>query len=172
MAPGFSCDINIKIPLQRDLCYGKTNKALPVSALHSYLLRRVNHTGSDVRIASGVVLNPKSFPRQSAEASWWHWSKVFAYRWGKSEHINSLELRSIIHSMEWRIKHLKEHELRVFHLTDSYICMSIISKGRTSSAMLKRLLARLAALLLAFDLYLIVVHIESTSNPTDHDSRA
>jgi hypothetical protein len=74
--------------------------------------------------------------------------------------------------MEWRIKHLKEHELRVFHLTDSYICMSIISKGRTSSAMLKRLLARLAALLLAFDLYLIVVHIESTSNPTDHDSRA
>ena len=50
--------------------------------------------------------------------------------------------------------------------------MSIIAKGRTSSRMLKPLLARLSTLLLAFDIYLIVIHVESSDNPTDHDSRS
>ena len=173
MAPGFCCDIGVKIPLQRRLAYMVPRKKhLPVSAIHGCLLRRVNHTGSDVRIASGMLLNPKSFPRQSAAAGWWLWDKVFAYRWDKTDHINALEMRAIIHAVEWRITHLKEGHCRIFHLTDSYICMSIISKGRTSSRMLKPLLARLTALLLAFDIYLIVVHIESTENPTDNDSRS
>ena len=172
MPPGFCCDISVPIPLTRELSYGEHPESIPVSMMHSCLLRRVNHTGSDVRIASGLVLNPRAFPRQSALASWWHWSKVFAYRWDRSDHINSLELRSIVHAIEWRVKHLKETSLRVFHLTDSYVCMSIISKGRSSSTMLKPLLCRLGAILLSFDLYLIISHVESTDNPTDHDSRA
>ena len=57
------------------------------------------------------------------------------------------------------------------HVTDSYICMSIISKGRSSSSMLKPLLERLTALLLDFDIYLIVSHVESSENPTDEASR-
>ena len=50
--------------------------------------------------------------------------------------------------------------------------MSVISKGRSSSQMLRPLLARLTALLLAFDLYLVVSHVESSENPTDDASRA
>ena len=88
------------------------------------------------------------------------------------DHINSLELRSLIHAVEWRVKHLKEHATRLFHLTDSYVVMSICSKGRTSSRMLKPLLQRLSALLLAFDLYLLVAHVESSENPTDNASRS
>jgi hypothetical protein len=38
--------------------------------------------------------------------------------------------------------------------------------------MLKPLLSRLATALLAWDLYLIVSHVESLDNPTDSDSRA
>jgi hypothetical protein len=38
--------------------------------------------------------------------------------------------------------------------------------------MLKPLLRRLGAILLTFDLQLIISHVESTENPTDHDSRA
>ena len=172
MAPGYNCDINVRIPLQRGLSYGATDLKLPISALHASLLRRVNHTGSDVRISSGAVLNPRAFPRQSAAADWWVWQKVFGYRWSKGEHINSLELRSIIHSVEWRIRHLKEVHARIFHLTDSYICMSIISKGRSSSKMLKPLLRRLTSELLAWDIYLIISHVESSENPTDNASRA
>ena len=172
MAPGFCCDLSIKIPLQRQLAYGTTSLKPGVVDLHAALLRRANHTGSDVRISSGCLLNPRNYPRQSAASDWWAWNKVFAYRWDKHDHINSLEFRSIIHAVEWRIKHLREVSTRIFHLTDSYICMSIIAKGRTSSRMLKPLLARLSTLLLAFDIYLIVIHVESSDNPTDHDSRS
>ena len=96
---------------------------------------------------------------------------MFAFKWLRQDHINALELRAIIQALEWRVFHRKEEKLRVFHLTDSYVCMSVISKGRSSSAMLKPLLQRLSALLLAFDLYLLVGHVESLDNPTDHDSR-
>ena len=171
MAPGFCCPISVAIPLQRRLGYGAVSKPVPVVSLHGAMLRRVNHTGSDVRISTGHVLNPRAFPRQSASAQWWEWQKVFAYRWQKSDHINSLELRSISHSLEWRVRHLKECHVRVFHLTDSYIAMSIISKGRTSSKMLKPLLARLAVYLLAMDIQLVVSHVESAENPTDDASR-
>ena len=174
MAPGFCCPLAVKIPLQRGLSYSSECTILPVQCLHSALLRRVNHTGSDVRISSGTLMNPRNFPRQSAAAGWWNWAKVFSCRWSRFDHINNLEVRSIIHAIEWRVKHLKECHLRVFHLTDSYIGMSVISKGRSSSQMLKPLLARLAALLLALDIYLIVSHVDSSSseNPTDHASRA
>ena len=86
--------------------------------------------------------------------------------------MNSLELRSLVHAVEWRIKHVKESHLRIFHLTDSYVAMSIVSKGRTSARLLKPLLRRLTALLLAWDLYLVVTHVESAENPTDDASRA
>ena len=67
-------------PLGRILAYGSTCSHVPVTALHSALLRRVSDTGSDGRIATGTVFNPLCFPRQSASASWWKWKKVFACR--------------------------------------------------------------------------------------------
>ena len=171
MAPGFCCPVNIKCTLGRFLQYGELQGQQRIQDLHRCLLRRTNHTGSDIRITTGTVMNPRCFPRQSVAADWWRWQKVFAYRWGKQEHINSLELRAILHSVEWRINHLKECVVRVFHLTDSYICMSVIGKGRSSSQMLQPLLKRLAALLMAYDLYLCTCHVESLDNPTDKASR-
>lgn len=172
LAPGFCCPINRLAPLERRLVYGSCEQTSSVAMLHSALLRRTNHTGSDVRISSGSVMNPKSYPRQSAAATWWKWNKVFAFKWQQHDHINCLETRAIVQAIEWRIRHLREAQVRIFHLTDSYVAMSIISKGRSSARMLKPLLSRLAALLMAFDLYLVISHVESTENPTDHDSRA
>jgi len=172
MAPGFACPIHVMVPLQRRLSYGNPSGVNGVDSLHRALLRRVNHTGSDVRVTTGALVNPKAYPRQSSCAAWWKWSKVFAYRWSRPDHINSLEFRSVIHSMEWRIRHLREVNIRVVHLSDSYVAMSIISKGRSSSRMLKPLVSQLAALLLACGIYLVVSHVESTENPTDHDSRS
>jgi len=169
LAPGFCCPINRLAPLERRLAYGSCEQTTSVAMLHSALLRRVNHTGSDVRISSGSIMNPKSYPRQSAAATWWKWNKVFAFKWQQHDH---LETRAIVQAIEWRIRHLREAQVRIFHLTDSYVAMSIISKGRSSARMLKPLLSRLAALLMAFDLYLVISHVESTENPTDHDSRA
>ena len=172
LAPGFCSPLHVEAPLQRRLCYGPQKREVSLQTLHCSLLRRTNHTGSDVRITTGSVLNPKNYPRQSACAGWWFWSKVFACRWSRRDHINSLELRSVVHAIEWRIKHLKETNVRVFHLTDSYVAMSIISKGRTSSKALKPLLNRLAVAVLAWGIHLVITHVESGENPTDHASRS
>ena len=61
--------------------------------------------------------------------------------------------------------------MRVFHVTDSYVCMSIISKGRSGSVQMNRVLKRLNALLLAHGMYVVLGHVESTMNPTDGASR-
>lgn len=171
LAPGFSCPLSWKAPMVRGLSYGQPPRNGTIQQLHATLLRRVNHTGSDIRIVSGTVMNSKSYPRQSVCASWWLWEKGFAYKWRRADHINSLELRSIIHAVEWRIRHFKECNCRIFHVTDSYVCMSIIAKGRSSSKMLRPLLQRLAAWLITFNLFLLVSHVESVDNPTDAASR-
>ena len=177
MAPGFCSNLAIQVPMTRGLRYGvlldqqeQDLDPCPLP-LHEALLRRVNHTGSDIRITTGGIMNPRAFPRQSVNSAWWKWSKVFAFKWKKRDHINGLELRAILQSVEWRVFHRKEVSLRLVHLTDSYVSMSIISKGRTSSAMMRPILARLAAVLLAYDLYLLCGHVESLDNPTDEDSR-
>lgn len=172
LAPGYCCPLSWQAPLRRQLQYGQPPGNHSIPQMHAALLRRVNHTGSDIRISSGTVMNPRAYPRQSVPAEWWLWQKAFAYRWQRGDHINSLEFRSIIHAVEWRLRHLHETSCRIFHVTDSYVCMAIISKGRTSSRMLRPLVQRLGSWLLAFNIYLIVSHVESIENPTDADSRA
>lgn len=172
MAPGFSAALSVEAPLAQGLVYCSEMPTTSIDDLHRCLIRRINHTGSDIRISSSSIMKPRAFPRQSVCADWWRWQKVFAYRWSRADHINSLELRSIVHSIEYRIRHLQEAHMRIVHLSDSYIAISIISKGRTSSRMLRPLLRRLSAALLAFDLYLVMGHVESSENPTDHDSRS
>eukprot|EP00438_Fugacium_kawagutii_P014167 Skav213280 [mRNA] locus=scaffold2944:203357:206395:+ [translate_table: standard] len=173
MAPGFVAPLHVTCPVARRLVYGCGS--LPprtVGDLSRVLLTRVNHTGSDVRVTTGLVVNPKAFPRQSAAANWWRWQATFKTRWSCKEHINRLELRSILLALKWRVTHLHESDVRFVHLTDSYICMSVISKGRSSSVMLTSVLKQLSAWALAFGLYSVQVHVESTENPTDEASRA
>ena len=140
--------------------------------LNRILLSRVNHTGSDIRVSSGQILNPKAYPRQSIQAGWWVWRSTFKTRWTSPEHINSLELRSILLAVKFHVNNLKKSNCRIFHITDSYVCMSIIGKGRTSSGKLGHCLKQLNALLLLFNLYLVVGHVESRENPTDDASRS
>eukprot|EP00438_Fugacium_kawagutii_P020224 Skav215396 [mRNA] locus=scaffold3390:137612:139801:- [translate_table: standard] len=121
MAPGFRTPIRLTCMLQRRLVYGDLpgeSKADPM-LLNKILLARTNHTGSDVRIASGEILNPKAHPRQSVEAAWWNWSLIFNVRWKSREHINLLELRSIFLTVQHLISHHHNFNLRIFHLTDS-----------------------------------------------------
>ena len=53
-----------------------------------------------------------------------------------------------------------------------YVCMSVLSKGRSSSDMLMVVLRKVAAFCLTFGLLPILLHVESTENPTDEASRA
>lgn len=93
MAPGYRAHLRSQAPLGRFLQYGFCTQALTrtftPADLNRILLTKTNHTGSDVRIATGDVLNPKAFPRQGVEASW-SWCPVFSVRWKHRDHINPL----------------------------------------------------------------------------------
>ena len=172
MAPGFAAPPDAECQLQRGLVYGaESGKAVTIPDVTRVLLSKVNHTGSDVRVTTGQVLNPKAFPRQSAAADWWNWQGVFHCRWGVPEHINRLEMRSILLALKWRVQHLGEVDCRFIHLTDSYVSMSVISKGRSSSDMLMSVMRKIAAYQFGFSLFPILIHVESTENPTDDASR-
>ncbi len=175
LAPGFRAPIRLKAQLGRTLQYGAPNKlfeGMCVQDLNKELLKRTDHTGSDIRIVSGEVLNKKIFPRQSVSASWWTWKHTFKLKWQRPSHINLLELEAIILAMKFHAVHSLTTDSRVFHISDSYICISICSKGRSGSRMLQRRLRHLSAYLLAFGIQLVAAHVESTENPTDEASRS
>ena len=174
LAPGFRNSVRSVVPLCRRLAYGHASDSQQryIQDLNRYLLTRTNHTGSDIRISTGEILNPKAHPRQAVEANWWHWLPSFRVTWKIREHINKLELRSILLAVQFRVNHHQETNMRIFHISDSYVCLSIIGKGRTGSKQLTKVLKKLNALLLAHGLTLVVGHVESTMNPTDGASRA
>lgn len=164
----------LSAPLARFLQYGFQLHLIPrtVQELNRLLLTRVNHTGSDIRISTGEILNPKAHPRQGVQADWWQWKSSFQLKWNRKEHINALELRSIFLAIRYHVTHLGATQFRIFHLTDSYICMSILGKGRTGSRTLQRILRQVNAYLLSHGIYLVLGHVESTMNPTDGASRS
>ena len=175
LAPGFRSNLRAIAPLSRSLLYGCPRVRPPgdgVEQLNRALLRRTNHTGSDIRMITGQVTNPKCFPRESVQSGWWLWEPLFQIRWKHAEHINALEFEAILLSLKHCVSHLKLSSSRLFHITDSYVCMSVVAKGRSSSRVLSRKLRVLAAYLLAFDLQLVIAHVASGDNPTDAASRA
>lgn len=173
MAPGFAAPLRCKIPLCRHIAYGFNHLASHVSVqdVNKLLMSKVNHTGSDVRITTGDFFNPSAVSRQSVLADWWKWNISFAVRWKFQEHINIQELRSVLLAVKYQISHLHATHLRIFHLTDSYVCMSVVSKGRTSSNRLAKVLKEINAHLLGFGLSLVIAHVDSVENPTDGASR-
>ena len=177
MAPGFRASFRLQIPLCQTLQYGcrhfaEAQDAVGVKDLNQMLLARTNFTGSDVRVVTGQLINPKAFPRQSISAGWWLWKDGFKVRWPKPQHINQLELKALMLSIMRGIRSEKWSQRRIFHLSDSYVTISVVSKGRSSSIMLNRLLKVLNAHLLVHGIFLVLAHVESTENPTDAASRS
>ena len=173
LAPGYRAPWRLVAPVKRCLQYGFDNGIVNhfPHELSRILLTRVNHTGSDVRISTGEILNYKAFPRQGVEAAWWKWEPAFKFKWRHEEHINILELRAILQSVIHTLQQTRLCDFRLLHLTDSYVCLSIIGKGRSGSRVLNRVLKLLNAHLLLYGIYLIMSHVESAQNPTDEASR-
>lgn len=176
LAPGFLAHQRSTAAISRSLSYGSTlvedivfDKGTEL--LNRYLLRRTNHTGSDIRVLTGEVMNSKVYPRQSVVSQWWTWQHGFHRRWKQKAHINVLELEAILWGVRFQLDKFKLSNARIFQLSDSYVCISVVSKGRSSSAQLQRVLNKINATLLAHGLFIVIAHIESTDNPTDAMSR-
>lgn len=136
------------------------------------LARRSSHNGSDIRITTGTPTNPKVFPRQSIPSEFWNWRITLSRKWDHHEHINCLELRSILLALQWRLSRIGLCDQRVLHISDSAVSISILSKGRTSSRALQHVVRKVGAILLLSNASLFNCHVDSWDNPTDDASRA
>ena len=170
--PGCGLRLPLLCPLQVGVDFPACGAHHVVEDMNRHLAARARHTGSDVRISTGQVLNPKTLPRQSVWSVWWEWSHVFKTRWEREEHINALELRAIYLTLLWRALNRTIANRRLFHLTDSYVSLSILSKGRTGSHKVTYIVRKINAVLLAAHGQLYLAHIDSADSPTDEGSRA
>ena len=139
--------------------------------LVAQLSRHVNHTGSDVSVSTGAPFNTRGGNHASMRANWWSWKMLFKTRWRYVNHINYLEMKMILQAIKWRARQDISVGSRWLHLADSMVCNYVLSKGRTSSALLQPLSREIAAHLLALNAVQLQAHVDSIENPTDAGSR-
>lgn len=110
--------------------------------------------------------------RASVPSKLWRWSVIAGWKWTKgSEHINSLELRSILTTLRWRIEHKLHTNSRMLHLTDSLVCLHGLTRGRSSSRKLRRTLSRINAMVLASNIQPLWGYVRTDQNPADKPLR-
>eukprot|EP00438_Fugacium_kawagutii_P009954 Skav231148 [mRNA] locus=scaffold4611:65775:69738:+ [translate_table: standard] len=81
LPPGICSQVDHKCPLSREKIYVDAPEfKASVRELNCFLACRTNHTGSDVRITTGELMNPKKMWRQSVSADWWQWQPGFKVR--------------------------------------------------------------------------------------------
>ena len=134
-------------------------------------IRRQEFRGSDVRLDIGSLYRPDSVPRGSIQGGRWVWRVGTSYPFATQEHINVLELRTIVHTFEWRARRANYGHCRSLHMSDSQVSLAVCVKGQSSSRALNRLLRRLSSLQIATQVYPVFGWIESFENPADEPSR-
>lgn len=172
LASGATVHPSVEVPLTRWLCYGgDVDKPVQDVEIVQHLGLTVNHTGSDVRIISGALLNQKSQAHASVKAMWWQWKQLFTVKWSQTSHINYLEMKMVLNTLLWKSRSITSIRKRWLHLEDSMVCLYILTKGRTSSHLLQPLANRIGAIQLAMGSFLLHAHVGSAENPTDKGSR-
>jgi hypothetical protein len=100
-----------------------------------------------------------------------HWSTAIASAWRRSQHINELELLSLLLSLRWVLSHPNSINRQLHVLVDSSSVYFGVNKGRSSSPRMLALLRRFAALTLASGVSVLTGWVPSALNPADHASR-
>lgn len=80
-------------------------------------------------------------------------------------------MKMVLLSILWKCRDPASVNKRWLHLEDSMVSLLILSKGRTSSALLQPLCNKVGAVQLAMGSYLLHGHVPSDENPTDFASR-
>ena len=174
LAPGYCTGWAASAPVVQHLNFGQTVGASTlcrsVRDLNKVFLQRTNHTGGDVRLVTGHIMG-KHQTRQSVPSSLWSWRFLFQNKWQLQEHINALEMRQALNTLNWVLRDRQHFNLRWVHCSDSFVTISILCKGRTSSRQLEGLVRRFNSHLLLAQVYPILLHVASLDNPTDEGSR-
>ena len=125
---------------------------------------------STTTLLPSVTLSPP-LPIYSLLSSSLRWRIAFSWPWAFQEHINVLELRSVLFALTWLISFPSALSSSIVLLCDSLVALSVLCKGRSSSFPLLVIMRRIAALLLSSGILLHPVWIPSLLNPADSPSR-
>ena len=110
--------------------------------------------------------------RSSLPSSLWRWRTISGWRWvGNPEHINALELRSVLTTIKWRVEQRRQTDIRCVHMVDSLVVLHALTRGRSSSRKLRRSMMRLNSYLLATGLQPLWAYVDTKTNPADRPSR-
>ena len=148
----------------KDMCPG--NEAQHLASL----LRQVSTRGCDIKI----LVSPED-GEQTLMAPYpsfaWLWRTLVAYRWRQPQHINTLEVSAFLVEIRRRARDPSMVGGRFINVTDSQVTFHCLTKGRSSSAKLNRLVRRVAAVSLVADLTPFHVWTISKWNFADYGSR-
>eukprot|EP00435_Cladocopium_sp_Y103_P065153 s738_g27.t1 len=110
------------------------------------MARRTSIRGTDLRLLLGEENLEVPYP-----AYRWFWKEVLSYAWREARHINEGEICAFNVMLKRRAKDPSKHELRYLAIVDSMVTRGAVSKGRSPSRPLNRLLRQTAAWALASD---------------------
>ncbi|CAK0799563.1 unnamed protein product, partial [Prorocentrum cordatum] len=125
--------------------------------------------GTDVRLDVHLPFRHRAWPRVSLEPNVWMWKVISSYRWraGIGKHINALEIQAAVNTIKWRLRSGTGRPRRMLHLIDSQVAASVLTKGRSSSRVLRMHVKRWGALCWATGCYVMLGYIASEDNPAD-----
>ena len=134
------------------------------------LLRHVCLRGSDIKIMCSSEDGSQSM-MAPYPAFAWEWKTKLAFRWKQHQHINVLEISAFLVEFRRRTREASSLRTRFFNVTDSQVMFHCLTKGRSSSPRLNRLLRRTNALILISECQPLHLWTISKWNFADKPSR-
>ena len=101
----------------------------------------------------------------------WAWRSVLSFPWRHRGHINQLEFGAFLVYIRFLANQGLFQGHRLVHVFDSRVVACLVAKGRSSARRMNRLCRRIAAVLLAGDLYVVPLWTVSGWNFSDAGSR-
>lgn len=134
------------------------------------MLRHVCLRGTDVKLLSSAEDGSQSV-MSPYPAFKWDWKVRLAFAWRQQQHINILEVSAFLVEFRLRTRQRNQLNCRYFNITDSQVSFHCLTKGRSSSPRLNRLLRRVNALALMSGTLPIHLWTISKWNEADRPSR-
>ena len=134
------------------------------------LVRQVATRGCDIKLETSkseslpAIMSP--YP-----AFLWHWKTILSYRWSQPQHINVLEISAFLVELRRRTRVTSQLQKKFVNITDSRVMFHVLTKGRSSSERLNRIVRRIGAVSMVSQVYAYHLWTISKWNFADHASR-
>jgi len=170
--PEAPCHADVLLEQLAQQAPGSWRPFRPEQRLVAALVAMCNHSGADLRVDANSEALGKVFPRQEVDAELWLWQTARQLVWHeKGPHINVLECEAALMTLRWRARAIARHNRVFLHLLDSMVNIGALSKRRSSSRQLNKVVRAFSALELAMGARGVFGFTSSAKNPAGAPSR-